>query len=287
MAQRHLADIALRQQDHREARRLDGEAVALYRQIDDQGGLATALHGLARAEVALGDASAALTHYRQALRSVAKTQLRSLQLSILADIGALILGLDWRPGVPSAQRTFSPEPWVVQPQRGIELLALARSHANSDSETKERAAQILAGYAPQGRSDGPSVTRSMPASAIQLAVQRGEEASLDDTIATLRAELSELAVTTKIDTTTELAVGEPVLRRAGDGPDQELVEALTTRDVEVLKLIAQGLSNREIAQRLVLTPGTVKWYTSQIYGKLGVHSRTQAVARAEQLNLIA
>jgi LuxR family maltose regulon positive regulatory protein len=65
-----------------------------------------------------------------------------------------------------------------------------------------------------------------------------------------------------------------------------LVEPLSDRELEVLHLIAAGLSNREVAQRLVITPGTAKWHAHNIYGKLGVHSRTQAVARARELGLL-
>jgi LuxR family maltose regulon positive regulatory protein len=65
-----------------------------------------------------------------------------------------------------------------------------------------------------------------------------------------------------------------------------LVEPLTDRELEVLRLIAVGLSNREIAEELVLAVTTVKKHASNIYGKLGIRSRTQAVARAEELGLL-
>jgi len=64
-----------------------------------------------------------------------------------------------------------------------------------------------------------------------------------------------------------------------------MVEPLTDREMEILRLISRGLSNREIASELVLTSGTVKWYNRQIYSKLGVHSRTQAVAQAKKAGL--
>ena len=69
-------------------------------------------------------------------------------------------------------------------------------------------------------------------------------------------------------------------------PTQPLIEPLSEREVEVLQLIAEGLSNREIAQRLVLSLPTVKWHSSNIYGKLGVKNRTTAVAKARELDIL-
>ncbi len=64
-------------------------------------------------------------------------------------------------------------------------------------------------------------------------------------------------------------------------------ESLSEREHEILSLLASGLSNREVAERLVITIGTVKWYAHNIYGKLGVSSRTQAIAEARRLQLLA
>jgi serine/threonine protein kinase/WD40 repeat protein len=65
-----------------------------------------------------------------------------------------------------------------------------------------------------------------------------------------------------------------------------LVELLTQREQDILRLIIDGLSNKEIAQELSITLGTVKWYVNQIYSKMGVRSRVQAIVRARELNLI-
>jgi WD40 repeat protein/DNA-binding CsgD family transcriptional regulator len=67
---------------------------------------------------------------------------------------------------------------------------------------------------------------------------------------------------------------------------EEIVETLTLREQEVLRSIIDGLSNREIANQLVITLSTVKWYVNQIYRKLGVRSRVQAILRARELNLV-
>jgi LuxR family transcriptional regulator, maltose regulon positive regulatory protein len=54
----------------------------------------------------------------------------------------------------------------------------------------------------------------------------------------------------------------------------------------VLRLLAEGLSNKDIAESLTVVIGTVKAHNNRIYGKLGVKNRTQAVARARELNLL-
>ena len=69
-------------------------------------------------------------------------------------------------------------------------------------------------------------------------------------------------------------------------PKSKLVEPLSQRELEVLQLIAQGLSNREISKRLFLSLNTVKGHNRIIFGKLQVQRRTEAVARARELGLL-
>jgi DNA-binding NarL/FixJ family response regulator len=65
-----------------------------------------------------------------------------------------------------------------------------------------------------------------------------------------------------------------------------LIEPLSAREREVLRFLADGLSNKEIGQRLNIAEGTVKNHMSQVLGKLGVLDRTQAALRARELGLI-
>ena len=78
----------------------------------------------------------------------------------------------------------------------------------------------------------------------------------------------------------------PGQEEASRSPAALLVEPITKREMEVLQLISEGLTNREIARQLVLSPNTIRTHTYNLYGKLGVHSRLQAVTRARELNLL-
>ena len=69
-------------------------------------------------------------------------------------------------------------------------------------------------------------------------------------------------------------------------PAQALEEPLSEREMEILRLLARGMTNREIARRLYLAEGTVKNYVTNILGKIGARDRTQAALRAQELGLL-
>lgn len=138
----------------------------------------------------------------------------------------------------------------------LELLALVIDHPACTSDIRDQAGDLVRrceAHLPRATSAG--------------AVERGRQQQLDTLVDRLL-----------IDLTMPLAVGAPA---------QSLPEQLTERELQILGMAAEGLSNREIAQRLFLSVGTVKWYTGQIYSKLGVETRMQAVSRARQLLLLS
>ncbi|WP_165422812.1 LuxR C-terminal-related transcriptional regulator [Ktedonosporobacter rubrisoli] len=94
-----------------------------------------------------------------------------------------------------------------------------------------------------------------------------------------------LGASLDLETTLRSLLGEGD-RNADKNANSALYEPLSERELEVLNLIARGHSNREIAQRLVLSVGTVKVHTRNIYSKLGVNSRTQALAQASSFKLL-
>ena len=66
----------------------------------------------------------------------------------------------------------------------------------------------------------------------------------------------------------------------------EMVEPLTAREMDVLRLLSEGRSNQEIAATLFLSLSSIKKHTGNLYGKLGVTSRAQAIVKARQLRLV-
>ena len=77
----------------------------------------------------------------------------------------------------------------------------------------------------------------------------------------------------------------PALTSPFEPAAASLPEGLTARELEVLRLVCQGLSNAEIAERLVITLNTVKRHNNSLFGKLGVSNRAQAIVRARELGL--
>jgi LuxR family maltose regulon positive regulatory protein len=115
---------------------------------------------------------------------------------------------------------------------------------------------------------------------LMVAAARQLESAIDPTLIPLKGYVAKLLEAFPANQKAG-AVSPAQVKPAG------LVEALTARELEVLQLIAAGDSNRTIAEKLFITVSAVKKHTANIYGKLNVNSRTQAVAHARQLGLLS
>jgi DNA-binding NarL/FixJ family response regulator len=85
---------------------------------------------------------------------------------------------------------------------------------------------------------------------------------------------------------TRRVIAELARRSPGEPSRPAALDELTAREVEVLRLVARGLSNAEIAEQLVITPGTAKTHVSRILMKLGLRDRVQAVVLAYETGLV-
>lgn len=246
VAHNRLGQAALLEGNYTQAHQLHQQSLAIYQQINDRGGLATSLNGLGAAACALGDYDAARQYFQQALQIANEIQFMPLVGQILARIGQLLLHVGKR-------------------KQGAAVLAFVQRHSASQHETKAQAQHFLARHGMN-----PDST-----------IEAGTASTLEAVIELVRNELAALG---KDD-------GEESFRhpRPSDGHSlnpQPLVEPLTARELEILRLIAAGHSNPEIAAALILTVGTVKAHTHHIYGKLNAANRTQAVARAREMGLL-
>jgi LuxR family maltose regulon positive regulatory protein len=189
------------------------------------------------------------------------------------------------PGVPHALA----HAWLVQhePDKALPLLDHALQSAQAVGR-QGNAVQLLALKAVVQHAQGdPEQALATLGQALELAEPEGYvRAFVDERAPMARLLRRMLARSPASDYVRQLldALGEHVtVEKPGAAP---LIERLSERELQVLRLIADGATNREIADELVLTVNTVKRHISNIFGKLEVSNRTQAIARARQLNLL-
>lgn len=248
----HLGNVAVRQQRFTQAQELYEKSGMICAEINDRGGLAAALEGLGIVATALGEFDRARHHFCEALKLAAQIQLVSLVFSLFLHIGNLFLS-------------------VNQEERGVALLTLTRDHPASTPSIRNQAAQQLAHY----QATAPAEPRDV------IAPWRATGSV--ETVAT--ALLAELAQSTS-DLTSHPLLPHAAPPQQTPPAEQDLVEPLTERELEILRLLAQGLTNEEIANQLVVAIGTIKAHNHSIFGKLGVNNRTSSVRRARELHLL-
>jgi predicted ATPase/DNA-binding CsgD family transcriptional regulator len=249
----HLGELALGEEAYGEAHELYQRSLAFYRNLGDRGGLVRTLHGLAVSAHQMGDTTGARHYFQEALQIAAELQAVPLTLSLLVGVAAFLIG----GGVPDS---------------GMQALTLVANHPASERVTRERARQL------QAQAGRP------PAAA---AVARGDppaNSGLD-----LETELNVTLNRLLIELASERAIARAALLPpavATATRPQQLPDPLSERELEVLQLIAGGATNPEIAAALTVALSTVKTHVNNIYGKLGVSHRVQAINRARELNLV-
>ncbi len=137
----------------------------------------------------------------------------------------------------------------------------------------------------------PEIPKDIPVVALLKEAGQASEAWNAGARGLLLGEIdSDVLISTLTTVSQGLAVFEPTLAASmfqTNTPDVETpTEALTSREMEVLQLLAEGLPNKIIASKLSITDHTVKFHVNAIMSKLGVQSRTEAVVRATKLGLI-
>jgi predicted ATPase/DNA-binding CsgD family transcriptional regulator len=285
-----LGHVATRQSNFTVATSLFQEALPVFQAAGDQQALADSLKGMGHIAIAQGDHETAGRYYDEVLaiqRGLADRQRLCAALDSVATV-AVERG-DYR----RAAQLFA-EALTMRLEYGgrlgmrYELYGLAT------------VAAAVGQPALAMRLQGAVEARNR---LIGVRWHSNDQAEVDKELAPLRVRLSEAAferawaegLTMPLERAIEQALSVAANLANETGPAQQpapgvqsptLMELLNEREVEVLRLIADGLSNHEIADRLVLAVSTVKWYVNNLFGKLGVRSRTQAVARAKELGLL-
>ena len=317
-----LGEVAYQRNELDSALRQVTEGIALCRQFLYPAPLGTGLVTLAWIRQAQGDPGGALEAMGEAGRAALGPDVTGLLNPVPAQRARLLLA---QGDVTAAARWttecgLGPDDEPAYP-REREYLVLARVLLAQDRPAQALALleRMLAAAAAQDRTG--SVIEIGALRALALAACGGQDAAVDalarvlavgcpqgyvrvfaDEGAPMAALLARLVAAQKAERAA--APGVPtgclakVLRAFGGQDDRQgagrgaavavpgLVELLTARELEVLRLLAAGMANPRIAEQLVVTLDTVKKHVSHLLGKLGAANRTEAVTRARQLDLI-
>jgi len=312
-----LAEVHLEWDDLEAAAGYLETGIDLLRQGGISYGLIHTFCAKARLERARGDAEGAVQALQTAEQALETHPLWHMILHLAAYQVRLRLWLDdletaarWAEGDPATVKREMPETLPIY-LREVQRISLARVYL-ARQET-EQALATLEGLAAQAQAAGrlaPAI-ESCLLQALAWHAQGESAAALESLERSLSWAEPEGYVRLFLEAGTGMI---PLLRRAAargirseyvnrllaafgvaekEGTSapplptpQPLAEPLTPRELDVLHLICDGLSNQEIADTLVVTLNTVKKHTSHIYGKLGVKNRTQAAARARELGIL-
>jgi LuxR family maltose regulon positive regulatory protein len=257
---------------------------------------------LARLKLAQGDTDAALQTLEQAVRLAKSGDVPERTQARLADLRiqfALKSG-----NLDCAESIASQLTEHVDCHPFYRFLGLTPARLLLAAGRRKAAAELLAEMAERAQNNdwgyGLVAARALQAIAaqnsaegleyLQQALSLAEPQGYLRTFADIGEPLMPLLQSTAQRTQMPAYIGQIISAMKGSGPlvvgTAQLVEPLSVRELEVLRLLVAGLSNREIAAKLVLSLGTVKSHVHNIYGKLEVNNRGQAIRRATELELV-
>jgi LuxR family maltose regulon positive regulatory protein len=318
MAYVGMAEVFYQRNQLDQALRHATAAVPLGQQLVSTQTAATGLATLAWARQALGDRSAAREAIEEAYHLIPANQVAALHNPVPAERARLVLAqddlqaaLDW---VTARRLSDTDEICYAHerdylvfarvllaqhaPDRALRLLerldAMAQDQARLESviEARSLVAMALAALGERAQAQatlGEALAMARPEGYVRIFADEG--APMAALLRHINGELRPFALQVLAAfSRTE----SPGLRTdSAEPPDSVLspqssilVEPLTERELDVLRALAAGQSNRAIAQQLYLSVATVKVHLKHIYGKLAVNSRTEALARAHELNLL-
>jgi predicted ATPase/DNA-binding CsgD family transcriptional regulator len=245
----NLAEAATTGGDYKQAQTLHEESLALKREQGDEWSIANSLMSLAMLARLQSNDQKAIEHIREGLALFEKIGDRTNIAFCLLEFSII-----------AAVQGYS--------QLAVQIYASANRFLEDLGYPRDHA------YRAESERQMTTVRARMSEATFNAAWERGRALKLDQAIEQVQG----FGLPDQKATSPTL----PAL----DAKDQTLVVSLNEREIEVLRLIAEGLSNNEIAERLVIALSTVKWHINNLFGKLGVHSRTQAVAQAKELGLL-
>jgi non-specific serine/threonine protein kinase len=246
----NLAEVATARGDYEQARKLHEQSLTLKREQGDEWSIANSLISLAILARLQGDYARAINLLQEAL-------------ALFQKIGDTI-------NVAFCILEFSTLATIQgQSQLAVQWYAIADLILDGLGYPSHHA------YRAESERQLATVRLRMGEDRFKAALKTGHVLPFDQAIEQVRELGSLLENETDLDTTPAFGTNNEVL-----------LVPLNERELEVLRLIAEGFSNHEIAERLVIALSTVKWHINNLFGKLGVHSRTQAVARAKELGLL-
>ncbi len=257
IARYSLARTAFWQAQYQEAEELLWAALTILQDTGDHGNQIFATTDLGRTVLMLGRAAEARDLLQQALYLATSSQQPFLIIYVLPAVSE----------------------WVFKTgaeDRAIEVLCLVLGHPACDEVTRQWARRAL-----------EQIRAAVKPAALAAAQERGRTLDLDTAVIWAQQTLTRAVLEQTQDEDAPAAPAPASPSTQAEHAPLIAHDALTGRELEVLRLIRDGCSNQEIANRLTISLSTVKWYTNQIYSKFGVRSRTQAVVQAQSLGLLA